>query len=655
MNFAQPRMLWWSPVLLAALGVFLVWAWRRKQQSLTLFVQARLLDTLTAGVSKTRQKVRLVLLFAGVACIAFALARPQWGMAWEETKQRGLDIVVAIDTSRSMLASDIAPNRLARAKLAALDLMREAKTDRLGVIAFAGTAFLQCPLTLDEEAYRQSVSALDAGIIQQGGSALANAIETALTAFAKDEDNYKILLLFTDGEDHEEGAVEAAKKAAEAGLRIFTVGVGTAEGELLRVPNDQGGMEFLKDAEGNAVKSRLNETLLREIATVAQGFYLPLRGANTIETLYERGLAPLPKSETSSKFIRRHHERFQWPLALGLVLLAGELFVSDRRKRSVSGIKFEVSGSREGATTAIAWLVFLGTATVAMASPAKALRQFEAGNYREARAEYERLLEETPGDSRLRYNAGAAAYGARDYASAMEHFTAALRAEDVTLQQRAYYNLGNSLFRLGEPLDDAQQKIASWEKAAQSYEAALKLKADDADAKHNLELVRKKLEELKQQQQQQQQRPEQQNKDDQQKQQDQQKSDQRQQPQPQQNQKDHGGKKDPQAKQEPPPAGQQDQKDKEGAKRDQQKQEQQAANQKDDPGQKGEREHPQPGKQDRENGQERSAETAHSIPAGQMTIEQALQLLESQKGEVRALIFRPPEKGRQPPRTFKDW
>src|SRR6266446_738294 len=230
MNFANPRILWLLLVLPPALIAFFWWAGRKRQTLLTQFIQARLLPALTVGISARRQRLRATGLVLAVVCLIVALARPQWGFDWEETKQRGLDIVVAIDTSKSMLAEDIAPNRLARAKLAALDLMQQAKSDRLGLVAFAGSAFLQCPLTIDETAFRQSLESLDVNIIPQGGTALAEAIDTALAAF-KEGDNYKALVLLTDGEDHDSGALEAAKKAAAADMHIFPVGIGTAEGE----------------------------------------------------------------------------------------------------------------------------------------------------------------------------------------------------------------------------------------------------------------------------------------------------------------------------------------------------------------------------------------------------------------------------------------
>src|SRR2546422_10447626 len=207
MRFAHPQMLWLLAVTVLLLAWFLWWAWRKKQSLIAQFVQSRLLAQLTIGVSPARQKFRLALIVFAVACAMLALARPQWGFDWEEAKQRGLDIVVAIDTSRSMLAEDVRPNRLARAKLAALDLMKLAKSDRLARGSFAGAAVFQCPLTLDDDAFRQSVDALVVGIIPVGGTALTEAIETAQTAF-KEGENYKTLVLFTDGEDHDSDALE---------------------------------------------------------------------------------------------------------------------------------------------------------------------------------------------------------------------------------------------------------------------------------------------------------------------------------------------------------------------------------------------------------------------------------------------------------------
>jgi Ca-activated chloride channel homolog len=332
MTFANPQILWLLLVIAPGLLGFFWWSGRARQRLLTQFIQARLLPTLTVGISATRQRVRVGCVVAAAACLILALARPQWGFDWEEIRQRGLDIVIAIDTSRSMLAQDIPPNRLARAKLAALELMQRAKSDRLGLVAFAGSAFLQCPLTIDDAAFRQSVEALDVNIIPQGGTAIAEAIETAFAAY-KEGDNYKVLVLFTDGEDHDSGALEAAEKAAKEGLRIFAIGIGTAEGELLRIKDAKGASDYVRDEQGNVVKSHLNERLLQQIAGASEGgFYLPMRGAKTIDTLYDEGLAKLPKAQHLEKFVRRYHERYHWPLAVAIVLLLAELLFPERSR-----------------------------------------------------------------------------------------------------------------------------------------------------------------------------------------------------------------------------------------------------------------------------------------------------------------------------------
>src|SRR5467141_4012738 len=183
MPFANKQLLWLLLIIPPAMVAFFWWAGRARQRLVTQFIQARLLPGLTVGISTTRQRISLAGLVLAAVCLILALARPQWGFDWEEAKQRGLDLVVAIDTSRSMLAEDVQPNRLTRAKLAALDLRKLAKADRMGLVAFAGTAFLQCPLSADDEAFRQSIDELNVNIIPQGGTALAEAIQTARMAF----------------------------------------------------------------------------------------------------------------------------------------------------------------------------------------------------------------------------------------------------------------------------------------------------------------------------------------------------------------------------------------------------------------------------------------------------------------------------------------
>jgi Ca-activated chloride channel family protein len=623
MNFASPLWLWllWLLVPLLAL---LIWSWRVKQRLLTRFISPRLLASLTAGVSKQRQKIRAALFVVAVASLIFSLARPQLGFSLEESKQAGLDIVVAIDTSKSMLADDVQPNRLQRAKLAAVDLMRLAKNDRLGLVAFAGGAFLQCPLSLDEEAFRQSVDFLDVNVIPQGGTALAEAIQTARAAFKEETENHKILVLFTDGEDNDdtEAAIQAAREGKKAGLRIFTIGVGTPNGEVLSTKDPYGNRVFIKDSAGNVVKSRLNENLLQQIAKETDGFYLPLTGARSMDVLYERGLAPLPKSESAARTIRQYHERFQWFIGTAILLLLTEMMFPERSKTPRSNAQIPKLAVGE----IVSALLLLCTVN-GFGAASDALKNYERGKFSQARNEFERLARKAPDDSRLRYNAGAAAFQDEDYDTALKHFNQTLSARDFKLQEQSYYNLGNTHFRLGEKATDAKDKQQQWEQAIHQYESALKLDTNDMDAKFNVEVVKKKLEELKKQQQQQ-------NKDDQNK--DQQKSDQqKKEDKKDEQQKSEQEKRDEQKKQEQ----ESQKKDQQSQKQDEQKQDQQQA--KDERGEKS----------------DKSSEQQNYARVMQMTPQQAQQLLDAQKSEERAMIFQPVNQRTNRPkdRVFKDW
>lgn len=507
MSFAHPNILWLLLVFPPGLMAFFWWSGRKRRELMTRFIRARLLPGLVAGISPQRQKIRSACLVLAVAFLITALARPQWGFTWEEVKQRGIDIVVAIDVSKSMLAQDIAPNRLARAKLAALDLMQAAKGDRLGLVAFAGSAFLQCPLTIDDAAFRQSVDSLNVNTIPEGGTAVADAIETAQTAF-KEGDNHRVLVLMTDGEDHDSGALETAQKAAQAGLKIYTIGIGTTEGELLRIKDAQGHEDYIRDDQGNVVKSHLNERLLQEIAGATEGgFYLPLRGAKTIDSLYSQGLAKLPKSEHQQKLIKQYQDRYQWPLGLALLLLVLEMILPERKRESEEPAAKSAGPLKPVLQAALILLLAWFPPRPASASTSSALREYQAGRYDDSFKEYEELLRRNSDDPRLHFNAGAAAYRNHQFDDAEKQFKAALTSPDLKLQELAYYNRGNTLYWMGEKNSDPKKKTEAWEKSIKDYELSLKLNPQDADAKYNHEFVKKRLEELKQQQQQQKNQP----------------------------------------------------------------------------------------------------------------------------------------------------
>ncbi|HVU27679.1 MAG TPA: VWA domain-containing protein [Verrucomicrobiae bacterium] len=496
MRFEHPHLLWLLLVIPPMLALFFWWRERSRQRLLMQFIEARLLASLTVGISLARRKARFTFLILAATFLIVALARPQVGFNLQEVEQNGLDIVVAIDTSKSMLATDITPNRLERAKLAALELMQDAKVDRLGLVAFAGDAFLECPLTIDNTAFQQSVQALNVNSIPQGGTALAAAINTALTAF-KEKGHYKALVLLTDGEDNDEGALAAAQNAAKEGLKIFTVGIGTAAGDLIRITDANGNSDYVRDAQGNVVKSHLNEALLQQIASATGGFYLPLRGANTMDTLYSQGLEPLPKSVGKEKLIRRYHEQFHWPLAAAILLLLAEMFLPERSLQTATKSKAQSPKSKVEAAAITALIAVLFLPIGAKASSTSALHDYNLHNYTNALAEFTKLSQVQTNDLRLIFNAGDAAYRATNFDLAQSLFQQVTLSPDLRLQQKAFFNLGNAQFQSAKSAKDLDGLQNGLEIAQKSYERAVNLNTNDADANFNLAFTKNAIEQIK--------------------------------------------------------------------------------------------------------------------------------------------------------------
>src|SRR5215469_215575 len=334
MKFAQPIWLLVGFIACAAL----LWRYRRfdarQRAELKKFASESLIAQLTGSVCAARRQLKRALVVAGIACLAMALARPLVGFRWEETKRTGLDVMLAVDTSKSMLAQDVKPDRITRAKMAVEDLLGHLDGDRVGLIAFAGNAFLQCPLTLDYDAFRQSLDAVNVGIIPRGGTDIASAIHEAEAALEGQGSNERILVLVTDGEDLEGSALDAARAAAKHGLKIFTVGVGSPNGELIPLVDEKGGTEFAKDGSGQFVKSHLDESMLKQIAEATGAMYQPLgQQAEGLETIYQKGLAPFTRHQLASRMHKVYTERFQWPLTLGLLCLLAEPLMGIRRRK----------------------------------------------------------------------------------------------------------------------------------------------------------------------------------------------------------------------------------------------------------------------------------------------------------------------------------
>ena len=487
MRFSDPN---W---LLAGLFmcVALVGLWRRydarQHAALAKFVAPHLRSRLTGSLSRVRRWLQRGLFSGSVLCLCAALAGPLFGYHWEKISRRGNEVVFAIDTSRSMLTPDVKPDRLTRAKLAIDDMARQLDGDGIGIVAFAGSAYLACPLTIDYAAFHQSLDAIDVHTIPHGGTNIPSAILAARAALSRRPGSDRILILVTDGENLQGDALAAAKDAAQQdGLKIYTVGVGTVDGDLIPLPPDLGG-GFVQDEKGVPVKSHLDEAGLTAIATATQGAYVHLGDqGGDFEVFLRTVFGSVTKHDLIYRQQRIYNQRYQWPLAGSLLLLLASLVVGTRR-------------SSRRRSPAVSHAVAVSAVSVVMAVliiPTRSESSDQANDQRAMTNDRAPVVE---------YNAGTIAYRAGQFPKATQSFQQSIKtapagdAKRLTDQEDAYYNLGNALYRAGQQLEKSapQEAIQKWTEAVKAYDTALQLRADDADSKYNRDFVNRKIDALR--------------------------------------------------------------------------------------------------------------------------------------------------------------
>ena len=334
-HFAEPAWLWLAflgPVLLIALQRYSAWA---RQRQLARIASPQFVADLTRSHSRLRRAVKDWLLVLGVAGMGLALARPQWGEQELASQLLGHDSLFLLDCSQSMLATDVAPSRLQRSKLAIMDYVQRYGRGRVGLVAFAGQAFLQCPLTYDYGAFREALNAIDEKTIPVPGTDIGRALDEGVRALEKDQ-KQKVLVLLTDGEDLEKGGIRIAQELAKKGVVVFTLGVGTPAGSEILVLNEQGRMELVRDKKGEVVRSRLDEAVLKSIAESTKGGYYPLGPVGEGLARVRLALDELDSGFGGSPARKLGIDRFHFPVALVLVLLTVESLIGTRR-RTVGG------------------------------------------------------------------------------------------------------------------------------------------------------------------------------------------------------------------------------------------------------------------------------------------------------------------------------
>lgn len=330
MQFARPEylnLLWGMPLMAA----FFYWSFRTRRKKLGKIVSPSMGARLTEEFSSGKAALRSLLLLGFFLFGILAVARPQWGARLENVRRQGVDLIAALDTSYSMNTEDIAPNRLEKAKGEIRRLIDRSEGDRIGIVTFSGMATVQCPLTLDHGAANLFLDIAEAGMLPEPGTSLAAAIDTATSTFVEQERKYKVLVLFTDGEDLEGQVDQAVRKAKEAGVLIYTIGTGTPQGQPVPI-RDSKGVEYRKDPDGKIVVSSLDERALVEIAAQTGGRYFrATTSENEIESLY-KDISGLEKKEMESRLFQNFEDQFQYPLGLAILFLASESWISERRK-----------------------------------------------------------------------------------------------------------------------------------------------------------------------------------------------------------------------------------------------------------------------------------------------------------------------------------
>jgi Ca-activated chloride channel family protein len=491
-TFARPDLLLLAPIAPVALVVAL-WLYARRRRAVALALGEPALIARLGGAELLRFPVRrLALVAAAGLVLALAAAGPRWGTRAVEGETASRSVVLALDVSKSMLAEDIEPNRLERQRLFVRRLIRELAGDRIGMVVFAGRAYVLAPLTVDHSALHLFLDALDPGIVSQGGSSLAAALTqaTILARGANEIAGDRAVLLVSDGEALENEALvhEAADAAASSNVTVFTVGIGTTSGAPVPEIDPRTGRVsgYKRDEDGETVVSRLNASLLNEVARRTGGTYVSMSGGDvTGQIVAALGAVQRSPNAPAARQLQPR-ERYGLFAAFALLLLA-----LDALAPGLAGTLARLRAHRASPALRAAGLtaLVLTLAGAGIGDVERGNRLYRAGRYAEAVGAYEAALRAGDTSFELRYNIGTALLQLGRYTEAEQHFRAALDAVQPELRQRTFYNLGNRFLDAARRDPSAARALPLLGAAVDAYQRSLRLGPDDRDAKWNLELA----------------------------------------------------------------------------------------------------------------------------------------------------------------------
>ena len=452
---------------------------RTQKKRLKKFGDPQLVRQLMPDVSRWRPAVKFWLLQAALALIIVMLARPQFGTRISHEKRQGIETLIAMDISNSMLAEDVTPSRLDRCKMMVENLVDNFTDDKIGLIVFAGDAFIQLPITSDYVSAKMFLADIQPSMIRTQGTDIALAIRKAQNSFTQEENIGKAIIVITDGEDHEGGAVEAAKEARKKGMRVYVLGVGSDGGSP--IPDGNGG--YMKDRSGNTVMTRLNQDMCRQIAQAGGGAYIHVDNNSDAQRQLDNELAKLAKKETESTVFSEYDEQFQAVGILVLLLLIAELCILECKNPLLRNVRF-FKGKRRYSSAMT--LLMLMTAMAANAQNDRDYiregnRNFRSGKFAEAEVSYRKSIEKNPRNPQAAYNLGNALFAQKKDSAAVVAYESGVQLETSAIRKSmGYHNMGVVC-----------QSHKMFSEAIEAYKNALRLNPKDDEARYNLELCKK--------------------------------------------------------------------------------------------------------------------------------------------------------------------
>jgi Ca-activated chloride channel family protein len=344
-RFGNPEYLY-ALLTIPALIILFIWSRIKRRKAISEFGNPEILAPLMPNASNSRPVWKFVLLCTALAFLIVGLARPQFGSKLQKIKRKGVEIIIALDVSNSMMAEDIQPNRLERAKMAISRLTEKLSNDKIGLIVFAGDAYTQVPITTDYTSAKLFLSSISTDIVPVQGTAIGTAIELGMNSFTPKSESSKAIIIITDGENHEDDAVEMAAQAAENGIVVHTIGMGLPQGGPIPVYNANGQKDFRRDQNGNVVVTKLDENLLQQIAVAGNGKYV--RANNTevgINTIFDE-IKSMQKTELESRVYSDYNDQYSYFLMVALALVIIEFMVLERKNKLLKN--FRLFSKKEG-------------------------------------------------------------------------------------------------------------------------------------------------------------------------------------------------------------------------------------------------------------------------------------------------------------------